>query len=121
MEEGKFTDSLGREYNLNKYIIVFTSNIPKEKVGEYLPPELRSRFSYKCAFWPLSDNEKEKYVAFKSEQYLDKIKKECPKVNPFLKVSDIVNIDVSKYSNMRDINSEIMRQITDVLYAEIIY
>ena len=121
LEEGKFTDSLGREYNLNKYIIVFTSNIPKEKVGEYLPPELRSRFSYKCAFWPLSDNEKEKYVAFKSEQYLDKIKKECPKVNPFLKVSDIVNIDVSKYSNMRDINSEIMRQITDVLYAEIIY
>lgn len=121
LEDGKFTDSLGREYNLNKYIIVFTSNIPKEKVGEYLPPELRSRFSYKCAFWPLSDNEKEKYVAFKSEQYLDKIKKECPKVNPFLKVSDIVNIDVSKYSNMRDINSEIMRQITDVLYAEIIY
>ena len=121
LEEGKFTDSLGREYNLNKYIIVFTSNIPKEKVGEYLPPELRSRFSYKCAFWPLSDNEKEKYVAFKSEQYLDKIKKECPKVNPFLKVSDIVNIDVSKYSNMRDINSEIMRQITDALYAEIIY
>ena len=120
LEEGKFTDSLGREYDLNKYIIVFTSNMPKEKVGEYLPPELRSRFSYKCAFWPLSDSEKEKYVAFKSEQYLDNIKKECPEINPSLQVSEIVNIDVSQYSNMRDINSEIMRQITDALYDKIV-
>lgn len=121
LEEGKFTDSLGREYDLNKYIIVFTSNMPKEKIGEYLPPELRSRFSYKCAFWPLSDSDKEKYVAFKSEQYLDKIKKECREVDSSLKVSDVVNIDVSQYSNMRDINSEIMRQITDVLYDKIIH
>ena len=121
LEEGKFTDSLGREYDLNKYIIVFTSNMPKEKVGEYLPTELRSRFSYKCAFWPLSDSEKEKYVAFKSEQYLDNIKKECPEINPSLQVSEIVNIDVSQYSNMRDINSEIMRQITDALYEKIVH
>lgn len=120
LEEGKFTDSLGREYDLNKYIIIFTSNMPKEKVGEYLPPELRSRFSYKCAFGPLSTREKENYVAFKSEQYLNKIKQGCPAIDSTLKVSDIVNIDVSKYSNMRDINSEIMRQITDALYAKIV-
>ena len=120
LEEGKFTDSLGREYDLNKYIIIFTSNMPKEKVGEYLPPELRSRFSYKCAFWPLSTKEKENYVAFKSEQYLNKIKQECPAIDSALKSSDIVDIDVSQYSNMRDINSEIMRQITDALYAQIV-
>ena len=36
LEEGKFTDSLGREYDLNKYIIVFTSNMPKDKIGEYI-------------------------------------------------------------------------------------
>lgn len=120
LEEGRFTDSLGREYDLNKYIIIFTSNMPKEKVGEYLPPELRSRFSYKCAFGPLSVAEKEKYVAFKGEQYLCKIKQECPTVDTTLKVSEIVDIDVSQYSNMRDINSEIMRQITAALYTTIV-
>ena len=31
LEEGRFTDSQGREYDLNKYIIIFTSNMPKEK------------------------------------------------------------------------------------------
>lgn len=120
LEEGKFTDSLGREYDLNKYIIVFTSNMPKEKIGEFLPPELRSRFNYKCAFWPLSAMEKEQYVAFKSERYLEKIRRECPEINASLKASEIINIDVSRYSNMRDINSEIMRQITDSLYEQIV-
>lgn len=33
LEEGKLTDSLGREYELSKYIIIFTSNMSKEKVG----------------------------------------------------------------------------------------
>ena len=120
LEEGKFTDSLGREYDLEKYIIIFTSNMPKERIGEFLPPELRSRFSYKCAFWPLSTQEKEQYVAFKSEHYLEKIKHECPGLDSTLQASDIIDIDVSRYSNMRDINSEIMRQITDALYAQIV-
>lgn len=120
LEEGKFTDSLGREYDLDKYIIVFTSNMTKEKIGEFLPPELRSRFNYKCAFWPLSTKEKEQYVAFKSERYLEKIRCECPEIDSDLKASDIVRIDVSRYSNMRDINGEIMRQITDALYEQIV-
>ena len=119
LEEGKFTDSLGREYNLDKYIIIFTSNMPKEKIGEYLPPELRSRFSYKCAFWPLTIEEKEQYVLFKGEQYLNKIKSKCSAIDHDMKVSDLVKIDVSRYSNMRDINGEIMRQITDVLYSKL--
>lgn len=63
---------------------------------------------------------KNQYVAFKSEHYLEKIKYECPEIDSTLKASDIIDIDVSCYSNMRDINSEIMRQITDALYALIV-
>lgn len=120
LEEGKFTDSLGREYDLNKYIIIFTSNMPKEKIGEYLPPELRSRFSYKCAFWPLSTDDKNAYVEFRTQHYLTQIKNECRNVDKDLIPSDVVKIDVTKYSNMRDINSEIMRQITEQLYTQIV-
>lgn len=120
LEEGKFTDSLGREYDLNKYIIIFTSNMPKERVGDYLPPELRSRFSYKCAFWPLSTSEKEEYVNFKSKQFFNLIKEQFPITDNSLSASDIVKVDVSKYSNLRDINSEIMRQLTDTFYQQIV-
>lgn len=120
LEEGKFTDSLGREYDLNKYIIVFTSNMPKEKIGEYLPPELRSRFSYKCAFIPLSTAEKEAYVQFRAECYLSQMKEYKPSIDKDLSASSIVRIDVTKYSNLRDINQEIMRQLTEALYEKIV-
>ena len=73
-----------------------------------------------AVFWPLSTKEKEQYVAFKSERYLEKIRCECPEIDSDLKASDIVRIDVSRYSNMRDINGEIMRQITDALYEQIV-
>ena len=59
-------------------------------------------------------------MVFKSESYLEKVKSEYPEIDRSLKASDIVHIDVSHYSNMRDINGEIMRQITEVLYEQIV-
>lgn len=119
LEEGRFTDSQGREYDLNKYIIIFTSNMRKEKVGDYLSPELLSRFSYKCALGLLSEREKNEYVQYKTQKYLKKIKSKYPAIGENLETSNIVNIDVSLYHNMRDINNEIMRQIADVLYDKV--
>ena len=120
LEEGKFTDSMGREYDLNKYIIIFTSNMPKEKVGDYLPPELRSRFSYKCAFWPLSHDDKTSYVEFKSKKMLKQMKEYQPSIDDDIAISDIINIDVDRYANLRDINNEIMEQLTTAFYSQIV-
>ena len=120
IEEGKFTDSMGREYDLNKYIIIFTSNMPKEKVGDYLPPELRSRFSYKCAFWPLSHDDKIAYVNFKAQKMLKRMNAYQPAVKSDITISDVVRIDVDRYSNLRDINNEIMEQLTTAFYSQIV-
>ena len=95
-------------------------NMPKDKIGEYLPPELRSRFSYKCAFIPLSTAEKEAYVQFRAEYYLSQMKKYKPSIDKNLSASSILRIDVTKYSNLRDINHEIMRQLTEALYEKIV-
>lgn len=51
LEDGKFTDSMAREYDLDGYIIIFTSNIPTE--NEYkktIPQELQTRFDLVCEF-----------------------------------------------------------------------
>lgn len=45
LEDGIFTDSLGRDYDLDKYIIIFTANLPAEDVSKKLSRELISRFS----------------------------------------------------------------------------
>lgn len=113
LEEGKFTDSLGREYDLNKYIIIFTSNMTKDRVFEYIPPELRSRFSYKCSFSKLSSEEKQNYVEFKTNEIICNIKKEgIPTENIDL---NNININVNNYDNIRNINNELMLQISKML------
>lgn len=35
------------------------------------------------------------------------------------KVSEIKHIDIKKYSNMRDINAELMKRISDAIYPEL--
>lgn len=51
LEEGRFTDSMAREYDMDGYIIIFTSNLLSE--AEYkkaIPPELQTRFDLVCEF-----------------------------------------------------------------------
>ena len=67
----------------------------------------------------LSEREKNEYVQYKTQKYLKKIKSKYPAIGENLETSNIVNIDVSLYHNMRDINNEIMRQIADVLYDKV--
>lgn len=118
LEDGRFTDSLGREYDLNKYVIIFTSNMAKGNVGQYIPPELRSRFSCKFSFGLLSNAEKEEYIEYKLKQYSEQIVKSYKNISE-RDLEDVISIDVSKYQNVRDINNEIMRQLAQSLYDKI--
>ena len=116
LEDGSFTDSMGREYNLEKYIIVFTSNMPKEKIGEYLSPELRSRFNFKCALSPLYLDDKKKYVDFKTAQIVEKVIATTDiKIDESM-VQQIKNFDIVSINNLRDVNAEIMRRLTEIVY-----
>ena len=110
LENGKMTNSLGEELDLNGFIIVFTSNISKEDFPKRISPELRSRFDYKCRFTLLSDDDKNKYIEFRVKNLIQKVKLEF---NTDLADNTIEHfkkyIDVKKYKNMRDINKQIKK------------
>ena len=50
LENGKIVNSQAEEYDVNGYIIVFTSNITKDNFKNKISPELRSRFDYKIMY-----------------------------------------------------------------------
>ena len=119
LEDGVFTDSLGRDYNLDKYIIVFTANLPSDRITTKISPELLSRFNLKYSFSLLSDKEKETYIENRTALMLKDVQEELNiNVSPE-KISEIRDIDIKKYSNMRDINAELMKRISDVIYPEL--
>ncbi|WP_052037866.1 AAA family ATPase [Clostridium drakei] len=113
LEDGKFTDSLGREFDLNKYIIIFTSNIKDENVEEKMSAELKSRFNLMYRFSSISEDAKKSYIEYKSNYFLEKIRSEIGIEFSEKEMKEIKDIDVKKYDNLRNINKEIMLRISN--------
>lgn len=120
LEDGFFTDSLGREYDLRKYVIVFTSNIQKEKVGQIISPELRSRFSYKASFKLLDLETKKKYLTFKYDQMIMQIKETMSIEVTEESKNRILNINCEDFNNIRELNAVLMNNIAKELYTDIV-
>ena len=69
LEDGRFTDSMAREYELDGYIIIFTSNIHDEaEYKKIMPMELQTRFDLVCEFQEPSYDEKTKFLDLLFEQ-----------------------------------------------------
>lgn len=108
LENGKIVNSQAEEYDVNGYIIVFTSNISKDDFKKKISPELRSRFDYKGMFNLLTDEDKLKFVHFRVNQIVDKYKEFVSKDLPERIHDEVVGaIDVTQFKNMRDLNKKI--------------
>lgn len=108
LENGKILNSQADEYDVNGYIIVFTSNITKENFKSKISPELRSRFDYKGVFNLLTDEDKKKFVHFRVNQIITKYQEFVLEDIPD-RLHDIIvsEINVSQFNNMRDLNKKI--------------
>jgi len=119
LESGKIISSLAEEIDLDGFIIVFTSNISKEDFPQRISPELRSRFDYKGQFTLLYDEDKKKYVEFRVNSIVRKVNKEYATQLPEnLYEYFLDEIDVSKFTNMRDLNKKIKRTFVDYITVE---
>ncbi len=116
LENGKIVNSQAEEYDVNGYIIVFTSNISKDDFKQKISPELRSRFDYKGMFNLLTDEDKLKFVHFRVNQIVDKYKKHVSENLPERIHDEVVgSIDVKQYKNMRDLNKKIKDTFVEII------
>ena len=112
LETGKATSSQGKEYDLNGYIIVFTSNIKKEKFESVFSPELRSRFDLVYYFELLTQEDKEKYLNNRLEKVIRKYNEKYDKKISEKDVEEIKEkIKVNRYLNIRYLNRAIKDEI----------
>lgn len=113
LEDGRFTDSMSREYDINGYIIVFTSNIQNEnEFKNRVSPEFESRINLICEFMPLTLAEKKEYVIFQINCCIEKMKKEGLKIN--FKPEDIT-ISYNDTDDLREIKNRILNKISEFI------
>lgn len=116
LEEGRFTDSMSREYDMDGYIIVFTSNIPNE--AEYkktIPPELQTRFDLVCEFEEPIPSEKIEFLNLLLEKAHEKYPEQFAKIT--LTEDDkkyLFNFDYTDLSALRDIKRVFNNRLIDL-------
>lgn len=105
LEDGKFTDSMAREYNLDGFIIVFTSNLQSE--NEYkkaILPELQTRFDLVCEFEKPNENEKLQFLELLLEKAKQKHTESFAQFTMTQQDKDyLFGFDCSSLSALRDI------------------
>lgn len=120
LEEGCFTDSMAREYDMDGYVIIFTSNLLSE--AEYkkaIPPELQTRFDLVCEFEEPTTTEKTAFLDLLlemaktkySEQFLEIDMTEDEK-------KQLYAFDYSSLSALRDIKRIFNNRLMDFFEAK---
>ncbi len=115
LEEGRFTDSMAREYDMDGYIIVFTSNIPNE--AEYkktIPQELQTRFDLVCEFEEPTSAEKIQFL----DLLLEKAYKKYPEQFAAITLTEedkqyLYSFDYSGMTALRDIKRVFNNRLID--------
>lgn len=120
LEDGKFTDLTGNEYNLNGYIIIFTTNLSKENYKEILPPPLLSRFTLKSFFESPNYSEKQAFIEKRINNllYLYKKEKLQPEITYEKIKNNLDNEKIKKISDYRVINRIILSALTKTIDEE---
>ena len=115
LEDGKFTDSLGREYNLNEYVIYFTSNIEADKLHEKISPELFSRFNLIYKMTDISLDNKKRYVSDRID-HINNLLKNRNIIIEDKKINELKKLDVTQFDDLRKINNTIRKLIGREVY-----
>lgn len=111
LEDGKFTDLDENEYNLNGYMIIFTTNLEKENYLEKIPAPIISRFTMLYNFSDISISEKARFINYRIDQLIKKYNRTY-KVN-FEFDNVINNVDLSyilKLNDLRQMNRLIRKE-----------
>lgn len=115
LEEGKFTDSMAREYDLNGYVIIFTSNLPNEtEYRKRIPPELQTRFDLVCEFEEPTPLEKKKFLELLLEKAKNKYSEQFAKRTMTEKEKqELYDFDYASISALRDIKRIFNNRLMD--------
>lgn len=120
LEEGHFTDSMAREYDMDGFIVVFTSNIHTEdEYKKTIPPELQTRFDLVCEFEQPTTDDKRKFLHLLLEKAMQKHSDAFSKFTMQDEDRDyLIGFDCSTIPALRDIKRVFKNRLMDLFESK---
>lgn len=116
LEDGKFTDLNENEYDLNGYLIIFTTNLKEENYKEIIPAPLLSRFTMKALFEPVGYEIKNKYIIEKTKTLVEKYNNKYDKKINYTDVTKQIDKNIiSSTKNFRYLNRLIQKALISTI------
>lgn len=115
LEEGRFTDSMAREYDMDGYVIIFTSNLQNEaEYKKVIPPELQTRFDLVCEFEAPTSAEKRAFLDLLLETAKTKYCEQFARIEMSEREKNqLYAFDYSSLSSLRDIKRVFNNRLMD--------
>lgn len=115
LEDGRFTDSMTREYDLDGYVIIFTSNIPNgTEYKKIIPPELQTRFDLVCEFEEPTAFEKKEFLNLLLERAKSKYSEQFTEITMTEdEKQELFAFDYAAISALRDIKRVFNNRLMD--------
>ncbi|WP_285011182.1 AAA family ATPase [Lactococcus garvieae] len=115
LEEGNFTDSKAREYDLDGYILIFTSNIrSEEEYKKKIPPELQTRFDLVCEFSTPTYQEKRDFLELLLKQAKEKYKEQFSTLDMEEATRETIDsINCSESDSLRELKRKFKHRLMD--------
>ena len=116
LEKGAFSDSQGNDYDLNGFIIIFTSNMSPETFKKNVLPELISRFDYICQFNQLQKGDKERFLNDYLKELKEKYEKKYKKKINDGRIEEVKKIiDIDNCTNIRILKKDIACKFIEMI------
>lgn len=120
LEEGNFTDSKACEYDLDGYILIFTSNIrSEEEYKRKIPPELQTRFDLVCEFSIPTYQEKRDFLELLLKQAKEKYKNQFSTLDMEEATRETIDsINCSGSDSLRELKRKFKHRLMDYFRAK---
>lgn len=115
LEEGRFTDSMAREHDMDGYVIIFTSNLlSKSEYETTIPREFQTRLDLVCEFEELTMAEKTAFLDLLLEMAKVKYSEQFAEIKMTEnEKNQLYAFDYSSLSALRDIKRVFNNRLMD--------
>lgn len=115
LEDGQYTDLVGKVVDLDGYIVIFTANLDSSNFQEMIPEPLFSRFDMTYEFQQLTTEDKKRFVSEFIDVLIAEYEKNIGQLNSKNIKDELMKNSYHRYTNVRLIKRDVMNAFVELV------
>lgn len=115
LEDGQYTDLVGKVVDLDGYIVIFTANLDSSNFQEMIPEPLFSRFDMTYEFQQLTTKDKKRFVSEFIDVLIAEYEENIGQLNSKNIKDELMKNSYHTYTNVRLIKRDVMNAFVNLV------